>query len=111
MARKFSPQVVTANHLLEGDAVWFTTARDWSRNIEDAAIAHSPGEAEAVLAAANGQQHIVVGPYLADTAISESGKAAPAHFREAFRTRGPSNYFHGKQARAAERQSADREVA
>ena len=25
----------------------------------------------------------------------------PAHFREAFRTRGPSNYPHGKQAETA----------
>jgi len=98
LARKYSPQVITANHLLEGDAVWFTGAQEWSRNIEDAVVANDVEEAEALLEAANRQQHIVAGPYLADTAINESGKAAPTHFREAFRTRGPSNYFHGKQA-------------
>jgi len=26
------------------------------------------------------------------------GRPEPVHFREVFRTRGPSNYFHGKQA-------------
>ena len=98
MARKFSSQVVTANHLLEGDAVWFTGTQDWSREIEDAIIANDSEEAKTILEAANRQQNVVVGPYLTDTAIDENGKAAPAHFREAFRTRGPSNYFHGKQA-------------
>jgi len=39
----------------------------------------------------------VVGAYLADVQV-ENGKPTPSHFREAFRTRGPSNYFHGKQA-------------
>lgn len=98
MARKFSPQVVTANHLLEGDAVWFTATQDWSRRIEDAVIANSTEESKSFLEAASKLQHIVVGPYLADTAVDSSGKATPAHFREAFRTRGPSNYFLGKQA-------------
>ena len=41
----------------------------------------------------------VVGPYLVDAAIDAQGRAAPAHFREVFRTRGPSNYpEHGRQA-------------
>jgi hypothetical protein len=41
----------------------------------------------------------VVGVYLVEAAVDERGRAAPAHFREVFRTRGPSNYpQHGKQA-------------
>ena len=97
MARKFTSQIVTANDLLEGDAVWFTPNHDWSRNIADAVIAKTSDDAETLIAAANTQHHLVVGPYLVDALIDEQGVAAPAHFREAFRTRGPSNYFHGKQ--------------
>jgi len=41
----------------------------------------------------------VVGAYLADF-IDEDAGPKPAHFREAFRTKGPGNYFHGKQAEA-----------
>ena len=39
----------------------------------------------------------MVGAYLADAQPGPDGPE-PVHFREAFRTRGPSNYFHGKQA-------------
>jgi hypothetical protein len=39
----------------------------------------------------------VVGAYLADATAGPDGPE-PVHFREAFRTRGPSNYPHGKQA-------------
>ncbi len=111
MPRKFSPQVVTANRLLEGDAVWFTASHDWSAQIEDAAIAQTPEEADTLLDAANKQHHLVVGPYLADTLEDEDGKAGAVHFREAFRTRGPSNYFHGKQAHAAKEQPANTKAA
>ena len=45
------------------------------------------------------QADVVVGAYLVDAAQGAGGPE-PVHFREAFRTRGPSNYFHGKQAQA-----------
>ena len=38
----------------------------------------------------------IVGAYLADATSGPNGPE-PVHFREAFRTRGPSNYAHGKQ--------------
>ena len=38
----------------------------------------------------------VVGVYLADVRRGPNGPE-PAHFREAFRATGPSNYAHGKQ--------------
>ena len=41
----------------------------------------------------------MVGAYLADARAGEEGPE-PTHFREAFRTRGPSNYAHGKQVEA-----------
>ena len=43
------------------------------------------------------QKLVVVGAYLADAKAGPNGPE-PTHFREEFRTRGPSNYTHGKQA-------------
>jgi len=39
----------------------------------------------------------IVGAYLADVRPGPDGPE-PAHFREDFRRKGPSNRFHGKQA-------------
>ncbi len=91
-------QVVTANDLIEGDAVWFTAAHTWSRSHGDAAVVTSSEEADALLSEARKQQAIIADAYLADAVIGADGRPAPSHFREAFRTRGPSNRFHGKQA-------------
>jgi hypothetical protein len=100
MARDYKPQIVTANDLFEGDAVYFTASNDWSRDHGDAIVAYSRDAAEKILAAANAQQDKVVGPYLAETVMGDDHRPQPVHFREVFRTRGPSNYFHGKQAGA-----------
>ena len=55
--------------------------------------------AELRLLAAMGQADRVVGAYLADARMGPQGPE-PVHFREVFRTRGPSNYAHGKQESA-----------
>jgi len=101
MARKFLPKVATGNDLLEGDVVYFTEAGDWTREHAEAAVARDEAAAEALLKAASAFPNQVVGVYLADTEL-HNGRPAPVHFREIFRTRGPSNYFHGKQAEKAE---------
>ena len=90
-------KIVTANDLFEGDAIYLTRARTWSRDHADAVLATSAEEADALLLFAQGQALTVVGPYLADATRDADGLPAPVHFREAFRTRGPSNRFHGKQ--------------
>ncbi len=95
--RPFTPKVVTANALLEGDAVWLTEDDRWSRDIADAELLEDEAVAEDRLLFAIAQPDVVVGAYLADATATSKG-AAPAHFRETFRTRGPSNYAHGKQA-------------
>ncbi|WP_112321112.1 DUF2849 domain-containing protein [Oceanibium sediminis] len=100
MARKFLPQVATANDLYEGDVIYFTPQGGWTRDLSDAAVAHDPEAAEALLKAASAFPLQVVGVYLADVEVVD-GRPAPVHFREVFRTRGPSNYFHGKQAEEA----------
>jgi hypothetical protein len=102
MARRFQPQMATGNALLEGDVVYFTSLGEWSREIGDAAVAMNPEAAENLLRRASAFPNEVVGVYLADCALDDFGRAAPVHFRESFRTRGPSNYpWLGKQAEKA----------
>ena len=99
MARGFQPQMATGNALLEGDVVYFTSTGEWSREIGDAAVALNQAAADDLLARASAFPNEVVGVYLTEVAIDDHGRAAPAHFREEFRTRGPSNYPGlGKQA-------------
>ena len=99
MARTFHPQMATANDLLEGDVIYFTSLGEWSRDIADAALAVNAEAAADLLARASAFPNRVVGVYLVEAALDDRGRAAPAHFREAFRTRGPSNYpQHGRQA-------------
>ncbi len=97
MSTRFTPSVVTANDLFEGDVIYLTAAGDWSRTHTDAVLFTDPQTAEAVLAQATGQADRLVGAYLAPARHGPNGPE-PAHFREAFRARGPSNYPHGKQA-------------
>ncbi len=96
MPRKFTPKVVTANHLLEGDVIYLTAKGTWSRRLEDAALYTEEAEANERLNFAATQADILVGAYLADAQAGPDGPE-PTHFRETFRTRGPSNYAHGKQ--------------
>ena len=95
--RPFTPKVVTANALLEGDAVWLTADDAWTRDIAEAELIDDEAVAQDRLIYAMSQFDVVVGAYLADVKATEDGPA-PTHFREEFRTRGPSNYAHGKQA-------------
>ncbi|MEJ6391705.1 DUF2849 domain-containing protein [Gymnodinialimonas sp. 2305UL16-5] len=94
--RAFTPKVVTANALLEGDVVYLTHQGDWTRHHHEADLIEDQATADLRLLEAQAQAHEVVGPYLADAKPGEHGPE-PIHFREAFRTRGPSNYAHGKQ--------------
>ncbi|HVH04351.1 MAG TPA: DUF2849 domain-containing protein [Amaricoccus sp.] len=103
MARKFQPQMATGNDLREGDVVYFTSVGTWSRQIGDAALAVNQEAADDLLKRALGFPNQVVGVYLVEAALDDRGRAAPAHFREEFRTRGPSNYpQHGRQAESSD---------
>ena len=99
MSRKFTPKVVTASDLREGDVIYLTAAGEWTREHAQAELIEDEAIAELRLLKAMGQPDRVVGPYLADARPGPNGPE-PTHFREAFRTRGPSNYAHGKQERA-----------
>ena len=97
MAREFSPKVVTANALIEGDVVYLTADDTWTRRLREAEMLIEEDYAQLRLLQAEGQPELVVGPYLADVAAGADGPE-PTHFREDFRRTGPSNYNHGKQA-------------
>jgi len=99
MARQFTAKIVTANALLEGDVIYLTADDRWSRRHEDAELIEDEAHAQLRLLKAESQRLLVVGPYLADAKAGPGGPQ-PVHFRETFRTRGPSNYAHGKQEAA-----------
>ncbi len=96
MARSFTPKVVTANALIEGDVVYLTEDDRWSRDHAEAELIEDEAHAQLRLLKAESQKSVIVGAYLADARRGPAGPE-PIHFREAFRTRGPSNYAHGKQ--------------
>ncbi|QDC09390.1 DUF2849 domain-containing protein [Oceanicola sp. D3] len=96
MPKPFTPKVVTANALIEGDVIYLTNNGEWSRRHEDARLFTDEAAANAALAAAELQASEIVGAYLADATSGARGPE-PTHFREAFRATGPSNYAHGKQ--------------
>lgn len=96
MSRRFTPKVVAANALVEGDAIWLTADDCWTRHIAEAELLEDEAHADMRLLFAQSHQD-AVGAYLADVKAGPDGPE-PTHFREAFRTRGPSNYPHGKQA-------------
>ncbi|KAA9009116.1 DUF2849 domain-containing protein [Histidinibacterium aquaticum] len=99
MSRKFTPKVVTGNALIEGDAVWLTEDDRWTREMSEAELIEDEAHAQMRLLFGQSQPSVVVGVYLADAKAGLNGPE-PTHFREDFRTRGPSNYPHGKQATA-----------
>ena len=95
MPKPFTPKVITANALLEGDVIYMS-AQGWTRDLAQAEILTDEADADLRLIEASAQVNEVVGVYLADAA-NEGGVPTPTHFREDFRAKGPSNYAHGKQ--------------
>ena len=96
MSRSFTPKVLTANDLLDGDVIYLDASHAWTRRLSDAHLFTDETAANAALDLANDQPAIAVGAYLADAKTGQDGPAATL-FREEFRRRGPSNYAHGKQ--------------
>lgn len=93
------PGVITANDLREGHTVWMCGA-GWTPDPARATLFEDEAIADLALLDAIAQGHLVVGAYLVEARRGPNGPE-PTHFREDFRRRGPSNYFHGKQAEVA----------
>jgi hypothetical protein len=84
-------QVITANRLRDGLAVFMTHAGSWSDRIDDAVVALEP-EAAAALelrAKADEKATLVTGSYLVD-AERRNGHVWLSHIRERMRTQGPT---------------------
>lgn len=98
MTNEATAQIITANDLLSGEVVYLSDAGKWSREHGDAALLGNV-QADARLSEVQKSDPSVVGPYLAG-ATQRDDAPSPIHFREVFRTKGPSNRFLGKQAHA-----------
>lgn len=85
-----SPQVATANRLLDGEVV-FLASTGWDERIERATVARSDGEAKALEALLKQSEAVneVIAGYLVEVAETEHG-LEPVRYRERLRTRGPS---------------------
>ncbi len=84
-------QVVTANRLDDGLAVFYKADDSWHSSIDQASQVDAGPEAEALLAQASDEKNqlCVVGPYLIDI-DKEGGHVTPVRYREMIRTLGPS---------------------
>ncbi|MEL6979963.1 MAG: DUF2849 domain-containing protein [Pseudomonadota bacterium] len=91
--------IVSANLLLEGDIVYRTAGGGWSRAWRDAAVSHGREAADALLASAAAEPHLVVDAQLAPVFLDAAGQARPATLRERIRALGPTTRTDlGKQA-------------
>ena len=85
------PVILLANDLLDGDVVFYAHG-GWTRDPLRAEIATDEATAaifEAAAAAASAA-NTVVEAYLVDVTLDALGRATPNHFRERFKTLGPS---------------------
>jgi hypothetical protein len=93
-------QLVTANRLRDGIAVFLTRAGNWSEVIDEAVLALEPQAAAALEARAKEDERktLVTGAYLID-AERLNGRVRAAHIRERMRALGPTVRLDlGKQA-------------
>ena len=89
-------KVVTANDLRSGEVIYLRFPHDWTPELNKASVITDNDLAQAGLAFAQRQSNVVVGAYLSDVVAEPDGTKA-SHFRDTFRSTGPSNYRHGKQ--------------
>lgn len=99
MAKAFSPAVMTANDLLDGDTVWWTGS-DWSRDIAKATVAQTAEARQNLDTSAASAIHdaVVVGPYLVDVSI-KNGAPYPTVRREAIRADREPTFAYADQTR------------
>lgn len=83
-------QVVTSNHLLDGDVVFMRPDETWDHDINAAEIADGKEAAVALLERAKKHQGVVVDPYLCAVEM-QGDQPYPKHYRERMRITGPSH--------------------
>jgi hypothetical protein len=96
MAKAFSPAILSAHDLLDGDTVWWTGSA-WSRDIAAATVAADESARAEMAAFASSATHelTVVGPYLVDVTL-ESGAPYPTVRREAIRADREPTFAYGE---------------
>jgi hypothetical protein len=108
MPASFVRQVLTANRLADGEAVWWSADHRWAEVLPGAEIAHDEAAAarlEAIGKAAFAA-NLVVDVNLIDVEIVD-GEIVPLRLREKIRAAGPTNRLDlGKQARAGQARPA-----
>ncbi|MDF1735900.1 MAG: DUF2849 domain-containing protein [Minwuia sp.] len=82
-------EIITANRLGDGLVIFLTTD-GWSARIDAAAVSETKDETAALLARAEADAGLVVGPYEITVERQADGSLHPVKYREALRTRGPS---------------------
>jgi hypothetical protein len=96
-------KVLTANRLIDGEAVWYASGRGWIETLDGAELARDK-EAEERLSGigkASYQRDEVVDVDLIDIELVD-GRIVPTRLRERIRAAGPSIHPNlGKQARPA----------
>lgn len=93
--------VITANDLLSGEVVYLTASGEWSPEHGTAILFDEIAMANAHLTDVQTSDNSIVGAYLANARLTHNLTPSPVHFRETFRTKGPSNRMLGKQAYSA----------
>jgi|SaaInlStandDraft_1057018.scaffolds.fasta_scaffold65151_2 hypothetical protein len=96
MARLKPPVLVTANALAGGEVVYLTDQGEWGPWMDQGRVFTDLNAAQQALID-HGEEQKVVGPYLISIEVAD-GKVSGHDYRENFRSRGPTNYWHGKQA-------------
>jgi uncharacterized protein DUF2849 len=98
--KRATTQAVTANRLVDGEVVYFTSAGEWSEHLKDSHVADGKEACAALFAKAEPAVAalLVVEPYLFEVA-NEDGVLVPASVREKIRMAGPTIRLDlGKQA-------------
>jgi hypothetical protein len=88
---KAAAQVVTANRLADGIAVYLDPTEGWSERLGEAAILVGPEALAAAVAAGKAAEarHLVVDSYPIDVAVEATG-VRPLRLREEIRAFGPT---------------------
>ncbi|MGH7246794.1 MAG: DUF2849 domain-containing protein [Pseudomonadota bacterium] len=84
------PVVVTANRVGDGAVVYRRADGNWTTKLEEAAVATAASVAQALLAAAQGDEIRAVGAYVAPVELAPDGQLRPGNLREIIRAGGPT---------------------
>lgn len=89
MTKQFVPKIISANDLMNGNVIYLGVD-GWVADPAQATVISSLSQGADLLAEAEAQPHIAVGPYLVDVNTGEGAVPQPTAIREKMRIAGPS---------------------